>query len=303
MKRSHLVETIREYNIGAGQETLHPLVSVINFANFQGTVSRTVDFIRFGFYAVFLKQDEHCEILYGRKKYDYQEGTLVFIAPGQEVSIEADDLDYTPKGQALLFHPDLLHNTALGRKIYDCTFFSYAVHEALHLSEREEKLVQECFEKIRVELQQPVDKHSKHLIVSNIELFLDYCRRFYDRQFLTREHEHSSLLNRFEALLTTYFKTGRAQEEGLPTVAQFAAKLNLSANYFGDLIRKASGKTAQEYIQLRLLQEAKQLIHDPCRSISQVAHELGFKYPQHFSRFFKQQVGMTPLEFRSKEHL
>jgi AraC family transcriptional regulator, transcriptional activator of pobA len=236
---------------------------------------------------------------YGRATYDYQEGTLVFLAPGQVAGVNNNGEIYQPKGYALIFHADLIHGTALGRHINDYNFFSYETREALHVSERERQLVLECFSKIEYELEHAIDKHSKKLIASNIELFLNYCQRFYDRQFITREHVHKGIMEKFDNLLNDYFSSDKTQTIGLPSVAWCAGELNLSANYFGDLIKKETGKSAQEYIQSRIIDLAKEKIFDPSKSISQIALELGFKYPAHFTRFFKQRVGYTPNEYRA----
>jgi AraC family transcriptional activator of pobA len=300
MKRIFHIDTVSEYNSLLDYQILHPLVSVIDFKNTESRSNASVDAVTFGFYAVFLKGDkQHCTIRYGRSKYDYQQGTLVFIAPGQVVSIEEDGKDYKPEGHVLLFHPDLLRGTPLAQKIKDYTFFSYHVHEALHLSAKEKQIVMDCFAKIEYELSHSIDKHSRGLIVSNIELFLNYCVRFNDRQFLTRDHEHKGIVENFETLLKDHLQSSELQTHGIPSVAFCASKLNLSANYFGDLIKKETGKTAQEYIHLKLLDMAKEKVFDPNKSLSEIAYELGFKYPQHFSRFFKQHVGVSPNEYRN----
>jgi AraC-like DNA-binding protein len=205
---------------------------------------------------------------------------------------------YQPKGYALIFHSDLIHGTSLGKHIQDYTFFSYQFNEALHLSERERKIVLDCFSKIQYELEHAIDKHSKTLIVDNIELFLNYCTRFYDRQFITRDNVDKGILERFENLLNEYFESDKPQSTGLPSVASCAIELNLSAGYFGDLVKKETGKTAQEYIQAKVIDVAKEKIFDPGKSVSQIAYELGFKYPQHFTRLFKQKVGRSPNEYR-----
>jgi AraC-like DNA-binding protein len=206
---------------------------------------------------------------------------------------------YQPKGHVLVFHPDLIHGTALGRHINDYSFFGYHSNEALHLSEKERQITMDCFSKISFELSQTIDKHSKKLIVSNIELFLDYCLRFYDRQFITRDKVHKGTLEKFETLLNEYYQSDKPQTTGLPSVAYCAGELNLSANYFGDLIKKETGKTAQEYIQTKVIEVAKNKIFDRSKSVSQIAYELGFKYPQHFARLFKQKVGQSPNEYRA----
>ncbi|MDR1937382.1 MAG: helix-turn-helix domain-containing protein, partial [Tannerellaceae bacterium] len=212
---------------------------------------------------------------------------------------ENRDEYYQPKGYALVFHPDLIHGTSLGRTINEYTFFSYASSEALHLSEQERQIVLDCFSKIEYELEHAVDKHSKRLIASNIELFLNYCVRFYDRQFITRDAVHKGILERFEALLNEYFQSDKPKEEGLPSVTYCADRLHLSANYFGDLVKKETGKSAQDYIQAKIMDIAKERIFDTNKSISEISYDLGFKYPQHFARMFKQRVGHTPNEYRN----
>ena len=301
MKKVHHIETISEYNSIAQHETFHPLVSFIDFSTIKPENNREnagIQALIFGFYAVFLKQGKHCTIRYGRNKYDYQEGTLVFIAPGQVTSIEEDGEDYQPEGYAILFHPDLIHGTSLGQRIKEYAFFSYHVNEALHLSERERQIVLDSFQKIEYEIKHAIDKYSKRLIVSNIELFLDYCIRFYNRQFITRENANQGVLAKFETLLNDYFRSDKPQILGPPMVNYFADQLNLSPGYFGELIRKETGKSAQERIQLEIIELAKEKIFDPNKTIAEVAYELGFKYPQHFTRMFKKSVGISPNEFR-----
>jgi len=288
-------ETISEYNTFNNNETLHPLVSVIDLSKAD---PRQGSRMYFGFYTIFLKDVKCGDLVYGRHMYDYQEGTLVFLGPGQVAGINSKGETYQPKGYALVFHPDLIHGTSLARHVHEYSFFGYQSNEALHLSERERKIVLDCFSKIEYELERAIDKHSKRLIVSNIELFLNYCSRFYDRQFITRDNVHQGVLERFEHLLNGYFQTDKPQSIGLPSVAYCAGELNLSANYFGDLVKKETGKTAQEYIQAKVIDVAKEKIFDQNRSVNQIAYELGFKYPQHFSRLFKQRVGVSPRDYR-----
>jgi AraC family transcriptional activator of pobA len=289
-------EAIRDYNAFNNNETLHPLVSVVDLSK---AAPRRGAKMYFGFYTVFLKELKCGDMMYGRRNYDYQEGTLVFLAPGQVAGVNSNGETYQPKGYALVFHADLIHGTALGRHIQDYSFFSYQSNEALHLSERERNIVLESFSKIEYELTHALDKHSKRLIVSNIELFLNYCVRFYDRQFISRDSVNKGVLEKFETLLNEFYVSDRSQTPGLPSVAYFAQELNLSAGYFGDLIRKETGKTAHEYIQSKVIDMAKEKIFDQGKSVSEIAYELGFKYPQHFTRLFKQRVGMTPNEYRA----
>jgi AraC-like DNA-binding protein len=216
-----------------------------------------------------------------------------------QMSTDSNGETYQPKGHVLVFHPDLIHGTSLGKHIQDYTFFGYQSNEALHLSERERNMILDCLIKIEYELDQTIDKHSKRLIVANIELFLDYCVRFYDRQFITRDNVHQGILERFENLLNDYFGSEKPQSIGLPSVSYCADELNLSPNYFGDLVKKETGKTAQEYIQSKLINMAKEKLFDSNKTISQVAYELGFKYPQHFARLFKKNTGYTPIDYRA----
>ena len=291
------LDNICQYNEMVGQETLHPLVSVIDLSK----SSRMMKHVRmsYGFYAVFLKEVKCGDLRYGRNYYDYQEGTLVFLAPGQVIGIDDNGEYFQPKGRALLFHPDLIRGTSLGHNMKDYSFFSYEVNEALHLSEQERQVVMDCLQNIQSELKHAIDKHSRTLIVSNIELLLNYSTRFYERQFITRNNVNRDVLAGFERLLGDYFAGDRPERDGVPSVRWCAEQLHLSANYFGDLVKKETGKSAQEYIQLKVIDIAKERIFDPGRSISEIAYSLGFRYPQHFTRLFKKVVGCSPNEYRT----
>ncbi|MBN8651815.1 MAG: helix-turn-helix transcriptional regulator [Cytophagales bacterium] len=296
MDKIEKLTSVTQFNSRRGQDTLHPLVNVLDQSkSIPIKAYRQLSEI----YVIFLK-DLRCEdFQYGRNQYDYQEETLLFIAPGQVFGFDLPgDVLVQPSGWALIFHPDFIKGTSLGRKMDEYGFFSYDVKEALHISKREREIVLECFKKIKEELERGIDKHSKNLIVSNIELFFNYCIRFYDRQFITREHINRDVLTSFENLLKEYFESGLPQTNGLPTVAYFAEKLNLSANYFGDLLKKETGKSALDYIQAKVIDLAKERIFDRSKSISEIAYEMGYKYPQHFTRLFKQRVGLSPLEYR-----
>lgn len=296
MNNAVIFKTIDEYNKTMGVETLHPLVTVVDLSKstYLGAIPDTHTY---QFFTVFLK-DIHCaDIIYGRNTYDYQEGTLVFLGPNQTIKL-VNRQPHQPKGWALMFHPDLLRGTSLSGAIKDYSFFSYNVHEALHISQQERAIVLECFQNIENELHRGIDKHSQRLIVSNIELFLNYCVRFYDRQFITREPFESEYLTKFNFLMNEYFRSDVCRDKGLPTVKYFADKLCLSPNYMGDLIKKETGKTPQEHIQLALVEHAKRRLLSQTNSISDIASELGFEYPQYFSRFFKKKVGMSPAAYR-----
>jgi len=287
---------VADYNKIRGVQTLHPLVSVIELSRAEPMPPRS---FQFGFYAVYLKELECGELKYGRNTYDYQEGTLVFIAPGQIVGKNPQPATAVRRsGWALLFDPALIKGTPLGKHIHEYSFWSYEVNEALHLAEKEREMVLDAFRKILYEIERPVDQHSKMLIASNIELFLNYCIRFYNRQFITRDHANMGVQEKFEGLLHDYFLSDKPQSIGLPSVGWCAEALHLSPKYFGDLIKKETGTSAQEYIQSKVIDIAKERIFDIDKSISEVAYELGFKYPQHFTRLFKQKVGMAPHEYR-----
>jgi len=296
------MEKVADYNNIFGVETLHPLVSLIDFSTLVATEQLNLEQysqLYLGFYAVFFKELDCGQLIYGRNNYDYQEGTLVFMAPRQVIKIAKQQQQTESKGWALIFHPDLIHGTTLGKAIDDYHFFSYEANEALHVSEQERKIVFEIFSKIGYEIEQRIDKYSKKLIVSNIHLLLDYCVRFYNRQFLTREHVNVGTMEKFERMLNDYFHSDKPQTNGIPTVGYFAEKLNLSANYFGDLVKKETGKTALEFVQLKIMDIAKELILEGTKSVSEIAYDLGFKYPQHFNRIFKNKVGVTPNEYRT----
>ena len=301
MKNVLKINTVGDYLRLRNQEVLHPLVGIVDFDKLgeENYSNKDYDAFHYKCYAIFLKDAKGCKMHYGGKPYDYDEGTLVFMAPNQTIELGGFDPDYVPKGYAIIFHPDLLLGTDLGKKMSAYNFFSYSSNEALHLSAKERKVILSLLEKIQFELEQNLDKHSKKLIVANIELFLDYCTRFYDRQFLTREMENQGSLEKFDNLLNEYFGSEKPLKHGTPSVGYFADRLHLSSNYFGDLVKKETGNSAQEYIQNKLIDIAKEKVFDPNKSVSEIAYELGFKYPQHFSRLFKQRVGHSPSEFRN----
>lgn len=292
------LDSIDTYNKIYGLPTLHPLVSVVDLTKATKSINHVK--INYGVYALFLKNGVSCTIKYGRKYYDYQEGTIVSFAPGQLVGVEMDTEELHPEVYGLLFHPDLIHGTSLGKNIAKYSFFDYDQSEALHLSEQERGIITDCLHKIEYELSYPVDKHSRELLSVQIELILDYCLRFYDRQFITREKVNSDVLSRFEQLLNGYFRSDEPKLNGLPSVKFFADKVFLSPGYFGDLIRKETGRTAQEYIQMKVIELSKNQLLSTTLGIGEIAYSLGFQYPQHFSRMFKKLVGLTPVAFREQ---
>jgi AraC-like DNA-binding protein len=244
----------------------------------------------------------HCanKLKYGKEYYDFQEGTLMCIAPNQIITIENDANSENADivGWGLFFHPDLIRGTSLGNKIKEYTFFSYEVNEALHLSDKEKQTLWDCVYKLENELSENIDLHSQTLITSNIELLLNYCARYYDRQFITRKKVNTNLLRKFETILNSYFNSNDQQYKKLPSVKYFAELLFLSPNYLSDLLKKETGKTAQEYLHYYLIEEAKNNLLNTNDPINEIAFNLGFEYPQYFSKLFKSKTGMTPLAFR-----
>lgn len=292
--KEYFFNSIQDFNDFVGEETLHPLVSVVRFDK---DIKQTESLHHYGLYALFLKENKGCKLSYGRTEYDFDEMTVTSFALGQVLHVEPNPDVPNPKWTALIFHPDLLNRTSLGRNISRYEFFDYTSNEALHLSCGEIEIFRDVLDMIQQELHRSIDKHSKELIVSNIELLLNYCLRFYDRQFVTREEINHTVVKKFSSLLDEYIAK-KAEREGLPTVAYFADKCCYSPKYFGELVKTEMGKTAKEFINERVLRSAKQLLEDESLTITRVSERLGFEYPQHFVRFFKAQTGRTPSEYR-----
>ena len=288
------LNTVQDFNDYQGVETLHPLVSVVHVENTEH-IQECV--MHYGLYAIYLKENKGCKLSYGRTPYDFDEMTVTSFAPGQVVKVEPNPDVPFAKFTALVFHPDLLNRTALGRQMSRYEFFDYSSTEALHLSVQEVEVFRGVITMIEQELHRAIDKHTRELIISNIELLLNYCLRFYDRQFITREEINHSVVKRFMELLDDYISS-KALREGLPTVAYFADKCCLSSGYFGNLVRVETGRTAKDIIADRLLAHAKQLLNDDTLTITMISERMGFDYPQHFVRFFKSHTGKTPSAFR-----
>lgn len=290
------IDTVERYHELYGLESRHPLVTVVDLSKASQWPDRT--WFSYGLYALFLKEVKCGNIQYGRKTYDFQAGTIVCFAPGQVARVNRLP-DVQPAGYGLLFHPDLIRGTALGREIKHYSFFSYETDEALHLSEEERRTILDTLQRIDRELDR-ADRHSRRLITAHIGLLLDYCMRFYDRQFQTRSSASHDIITRFEQLLDEYFDTDTPQREGLPSVRYFASKVFLSPNYFGDVIRKLTGQTASEHIQNKVIERVKEQLLSSGKTMSRIAYDLGFQYPQHLTRMFKRQTGMTPKEYRAQ---
>ena len=288
------INTVQDFNEYQGMETLHPLVSVVHVENTEH-IKECV--MHYGVYAIYLKENKGCKLSYGRTPYDFDEMTVTSFAPGQVVKVEPNPDVPFAKFTALVFHPDILNRTALGTQMSRYEFFGYSSTEALHLSAQEVEVFQGVIAMIEQELHRAIDKHTRELIVSNIELLLNYCLRFYDRQFITREEINHGVVIKFLTLLDEYMND-KAKYEGLPTVAYFADKCCLSNGYFGTLVKTETGRTAKDLINDRVLAKAKELLQSETITITEVSQRIGFEYPQHFVRFFKSLTGKTPSQWR-----
>lgn len=276
----------------------HPLLTVINYASLIPDPAHYRVRIVTDFYLISLKTPAPNVVQYGRQNYDFAEGTLLCMAPGQVFSVSEPDEPTLHEGWGLYVHPDLLAHASLSRRIHEYTFFSYAVNEALHISDDERRTLSRLVEEIRLEYNYPIDRHSRGILVTHIEQLLNYVQRFYERQFNTRHRTGHDLISRFETLLRQYLQTDQLPERGLPTVEYFADQLHLSPGYLTDLLKKDTGRTTKEHIQYQLIEQAKYRLLNSTLSVSEIAYELGFAYPQYFNRLFKAYVGQTPQVYR-----
>lgn len=288
--------SVKDYNDNLGVTTLHPLVSVVDMSELE-CIRHSLK--HFGFYCIILKHLGCGDVTYGRSAYDYNDGSLVFVAPNQMAGANDGKISYNTKGWILMFHPDLLRNTYLEHSMNRYTFFDYSSNEALHLSEQEREIIIGYLCNIRRELHHPTDDYTNRNIILNIEALLNNCMRFYERQFISRKNENNKIMEQLTYLLEEYLLSGKSQQYGLPTVAWCADNLHLSSNYFGDLVKKYSGRTAQEYIKSTIVDYAKLLLANNSYQVNEIAYKLGFKYPQHFSRLFKHIEGVSPSQYRS----
>lgn len=298
MKKDILnIETVHQCNCCMGKKTLHPLVSVIDLSENNWKQYA----VKFDFYTILLIEGQAQESMCGRKHYDYSNATAVFLSPGQSIRTDQDEKLFQ-KGRLLAFHPDLIHRTSLGNNIANYTFFFYHINEALHLSLREKNKIEECLDNIEEELRHAIDCYSKILISRYIELLLDYCSRFYERQFITRDEIHKAILRKTDLLLDDYILSGRLKENALPANEYFADILHLSSSYFADLLKFESGKNIYEYIQLKRLEISKKMLSDKKNTVTIVADRLGFPNVQDFSRLFKKLTGIAPNEYRLSQN-
>ena len=284
------------FNLG---NSFHPLVTVLDFSKVTENVEEYSK-ITTDFYSIMFKNYCKNKMKYGRKAIDFQDGNLICIAPNQTIDMDNEEEEREDKmGWGLFFHPDLIRATTLNEKLKDYTFFNYEISEALHLSDKEKGVLYECVQKIQAELQENIDVYSQYIIVSTIELLLNYCSRFYGRQMITRSQNNKLIINQTESILIHYFSTNTIQEQGLPTVKYLAEKVHLSPSYLSDLLKKETGKNAQEHIHFYLIEEAKNLLLNSEKNVNEIAYNLGFEYPQYFNTLFKKKTGRTPKEFRN----
>ncbi len=302
MSKIFRIESVSQIHEMIGYENpKHPLISLIEGSNIKPVMSVVGLQVTSDLYSISLKNGRECGFKYGRQSYDFQEGSLIFISPNQLIEpLSAVDYEKLKdwEGWLLLFHPDLIRKSGLAKNMNEYTFFSYDSHEALHISQAEREIVTDIVKKIKIEYSQNLDEHSHELIISNIELFLNYCKRFYARQFITRSSVNKDIAVKFEEFLKGYFDSGRLEPEGLPTVKMCAEAMCYSPNYLSDLLKKETGKNTQEHIYYYLIEKAKNLLLGTREPVKSIAYSLGFDYPQHFSKLFKRKTGVSPAEYR-----
>jgi AraC family transcriptional activator of pobA len=275
---------------------MHPLVSLINNATGNVPLEKLPNPHILNFYKISYKMNFQGKFKYGQHYYDFDEGGMFFVSPNQITGAHEQLSDQS--GYTLLFHPDLLLGYELSKKIKEYGFFSYSTHEALHLSEKEKTTITSVFESIEEELKGRIDNFSQDVVISQIELLLNYANRFYSRQFITRKAVSSNLLQKVEEILHAYFQSPHAQKQGLPTVQLLSEQLNVSASYLSDMLRSLTGQNAQQHIHNHLIEKAKEQLSTSQASISEIAYQLGFEHPQSFSKLFKLKTNMSPLDFR-----
>jgi AraC-like DNA-binding protein len=294
----HRIDSISAYHQFANiSKPGHPLISVVRFDDIPPRRINQSRSIVNDFYSIALKRNFNGHMKYGQQAYDFNEGVMVFLAPGQVLSITADEV-HENSGWLLMIHPDFLWHTSLAKTIQQYDFFDYSIHEALFLSEKEEAMIVGIIQQIQQEYQAPIDKFSQNIIVAQLDVLLNYADRFYQRQFITRTISNHKILDRFEALLDAFWISDELLKTGLPTVRYMADQLNLSPTYLSSLLKSLTGQNAQQHIHNKLLAKAKELLSTTDLSVSEIAYCLGFEHPQSFSKLFKSKTSSSPLEFR-----
>ncbi|HTD39001.1 MAG TPA: AraC family transcriptional regulator [Mucilaginibacter sp.] len=295
------IKTISEYHKVTGlPKPEHPLITVINFEMLKHMPGRKSNNFVFDFYSISLKKNFNAKLRYGQQQYDFDEGVMFFMSPGQVFGIEVnneEELRHT--GWMLLIHPDFIWNTTLAKTIKQYDFFDYSVNEALFLSEKEETTIIDIMKKIQEEYHSNIDKFSQDIIIAQVELMLNYADRFYHRQFITRKITNHKILDRLEDILTEYFNSDTLAKKGLPTVQYIAEKLNVSPSYLSGLLKMLTGQSTQQHIHDKLIGKAKEKLSTTDLSVSEIAYELGFEHSQSFSKLFKTKTNLSPLEFRA----
>ncbi len=276
---------------------LHPLISLVDLGHVKSSAETTDTRTVVNFYTILFKKDVVNKLKYGQQYYDFDTGMVALFAPHQVMQAEISQ-EPLAKGWGLIFHPDFIRHYSLGQKITEYGFFSYSVHEALHLSEKEEALLLGVLQNIRQEYESSIDKFSQDVMVSHLEVLLNYINRFYNRQFLTRKHVSSDVLSRLDSILSDYMTSVRPSEQGLPTVGYVAEQLHFSPNYLSDLLKEETGKTAQQHIHDKLIELAKDYLATLPLSVGEIAFKLGFQHTQSFNKLFKAKTGQTPNEYR-----
>jgi len=293
----HIFNSISELHKALGMpKPLHPLISLVDYSQIRADTTEIEKGMVFNFYKISYKKNFTGKVKYGQNYYDFDEGGLSFFAPKQLITAGEDEADYG--GYTLLVHPDFIRSYALGKNIRGYGFFSYAVNEALYLSEREKQVITDIFKNIETELNSAIDSVSQDVLVSQVELLLNYSKRYYNRQFITRKSAGNELLDRFEALLESSFSEEWLTKNGLPGVSELSFQLNVSAHYLSDMLRTVTGQNTQQHIHNKLIEKGKELLSTTGHSVSEVAYKLGFEHPQSFNKVFKRVTSMTPVEFR-----
>lgn len=294
----HLKSVAELHHLFGLEKPLHPLITIvkewpeIDF-DFENT-KMTSDL-----YVIGLKGNVRGTFKYGRNSYDYEEGTLVFMAPNQVAKFDDADAELDRNGWNIFFHPDLIRKSTLGNTIKDYSFFNYGINEALHVSDKEKKMLTEFVQRIEIELEQNIDKHSQELILANLESLLKYCLRYYDRQFYTRTNLNKDLVDRFNKFLEDYFSSDELKRDGLPTLGKCGESIHMSGSYLSDLLRLETGRSAKDHIHDFIIERAKNLLLGTNNPVSEIAYNLGFDYPQHFTKLFKTKTGLSPTDYRT----
>lgn len=300
-KQPYRVKTISEFHSLKGlPKPKHPLISVINYADITCTPEIEAKNWIFDFYNIAIKRGVDATLKYGQQNYDFDEGVMFFLSPNQVFGVlPTNNNDINRSGWMLLIHPDFLWNTSLSKNINQFDFFDYSVNEALFLSTKEEVILKDIVKNIEQECNENIDSFSQSIIISQVETLLNYSVRFYQRQFITRKKVNYQILTRLEEILTQYFNSENLIEKGLPSVNFIAETLNLSPNYLSNLLKSLTGQSTQQHIQNKLIEKAKEKLTTTSLSVSEIAYQLGFEYPQSFSKLFKTKTNLTPIKYRS----